>query len=137
MCSFSGIDGTSYIVSYRDPNLKETVEVYKNTKNYIENFEVDDRDMTKYIIGTMSSVDTPLTPMMKGSRSLNAYLCGVSHADIQKDRDDILSTTKEDIRNTAVIIDSVISENNLCVIGNEKKVANHKEMFYNVKPLLN
>lgn len=136
MCSFSGLDGSSYIVSYRDPNLKETVDVYKNTKNYVENFEVDERDMTKYIIGTMSSVDTPLTPMMKGSRSLNAYLCGVSHADIQKDRDEILNTTKEDIRKTAIIVDSVISENNLCVIGNEKKVADNKEMFYNVKPLL-
>lgn len=136
MCSFSGLDGSSYIVSYRDPNLKETVDVYKNTKNYVESFEVDERDMTKYIIGTMSSVDTPLTPMMKGSRSLNSYMCGVSHSDIQKDRDEILNTTKEDIRKTAVIIDSVISENNLCVIGNEKKVANHKEMFYNVKPLL-
>lgn len=136
MCNLSGIDGSAYFVSYRDPNLKETVDIYKNIANYIENFEVDERDMTKYIIGTMSMVDTPLTPMMKGSRSLNAYLTGVKEEDIQKDRDEILRTSKEDIRSTAALVSAVIGEDNLCVIGNEKKIMENKELFYEIKPLL-
>lgn len=136
MCNFSGIDGTSYFVSYRDPNLKETVQVYKGITDYVKNFTVDDRDMTKYIIGTMSSVDTPLTPMMKGSRSLNAYLCGVTEADIQKEREEILSTSQEDIRKTAGIIAAVLAEDAICAIGNEKKIEDNKDLFKELKPLM-
>ncbi|MFW5669859.1 MAG: insulinase family protein, partial [Acetivibrio ethanolgignens] len=89
MCGFS-YDGKGYLVSYRDPELLKTDEVYKNTADYIKGFEVTDRDMTKYIIGAISALDTPLTPMAKGSRSFGAYLCGVDEAFLQKERDEVL-----------------------------------------------
>jgi Zn-dependent M16 (insulinase) family peptidase len=92
--------------------------------------------MTKYIIGTMSSVDTPLTPMMKGGRSLSAYMSGVTMEDIKRDRAEILATTKEDIRKLAPLVKAVVDENNICVIGNEEKVKKCSDMFMEVKALL-
>ncbi|MBE5960131.1 MAG: insulinase family protein [Lachnospiraceae bacterium] len=136
MCSFSGMDGSSYMVSYRDPNLKETKDVYEHTYDYIKNFNVDERDMTKYIIGTMSMVDTPLTPMMKGSRSLNAYMSNVSMDDIQKDRDQILSAGVADIQALADLVKAVVDQDNFCVIGNEAKIAANEDLFKEVKPLM-
>lgn len=135
MCQFGGLDGSAYMVSYRDPNLKETVEVYKKAYEYLENFDASERDMTKYIIGTMSSVDTPLTPMMKGSRSLGAYMSGVTMEDLKRDRAQILSTTKEDIRSLAPLVKAIVDENNICVIGNEEKVKSCDDLFMEVKAL--
>ena len=73
MCNFGAFDGTGFFVSYRDPNLRETYDVYKKATDYIKNFKADEREMTKYIIGTMSNEDTPMTPMQKGERSLLVY----------------------------------------------------------------
>lgn len=66
--------GESYFVSYRDPNLSDTLDVYDRIPEYIKSFSPDERDMTKYIIGTFSALDTPMNPEAKGSRSLSAYL---------------------------------------------------------------
>lgn len=134
MCGFS-YDGKGYMVSYRDPELLKTDEVYRNTADYIKNFDVSDRDMTKYIIGAISALDTPLTPMAKGSRSFGAYLCGVDEGFLQKERDEVLGTTKEAIRALAPIAAAVYEAGNLCVIGNEGKIEENKELFLQIKNL--
>ncbi|MBR6487216.1 MAG: insulinase family protein, partial [Lachnospiraceae bacterium] len=64
--------GDMYLTSYRDPNLKNTLDVYKGAPEYIRKFDPDKRDMTKYIIGTISDMDIPLTPRAKGLRSMSA-----------------------------------------------------------------
>lgn len=137
MCGFSGVDGDAYFTSYRDPNLKATNEIYEKTADYIMNFSADERDITKYIIGTFSTLDTPLTPQAKGARSLSMHLAGISEADLQKERDEILAVTIEDIRALHNIIRAVIKEDYICVIGNEGKIVENKEMFKEVKNLLN
>ncbi|MDD5936429.1 MAG: insulinase family protein [Clostridiales bacterium] len=135
MCQIGGLDGSAYMVSYRDPNLAETDQIYKDAYKYVESFEASERDMTKYIIGTMSAVDTPLTPMMKGSRSLSAYMSGVTYDNIQRDRDQILATTQEDIRKYAPLVKAVMDEDVICVIGNAEKVNKDASMFGSIKPL--
>ncbi len=128
MCGFSR-DGNAYFTSYRDPNLRETNEIYDKVYDYVKNFTADERDMTKYIIGTISNLDTPLNPSARGTRSLNAYLSNISYEDIQKERNEILNVTVEDIRALAPIVKSVLDSNNICVIGNETKLENNHDMF--------
>ena len=103
-----GRSGEGYLVSYRDPNLAETNRIYEGIPAYLENFTIDERDMTKYVIGTISDVDTPLTPSIKGSRGLSAYLSGVTEEMLQKEREEILSATQEDIRALAPIVQAVL-----------------------------
>lgn len=81
--------GESYFVSYRDPKLRETNEIYSRIPEYVRNFSSDDHDMTKYIIGTFSAIDTPLNPEAKGERSMTAYLEGITFEQIQRERDEI------------------------------------------------
>ena len=127
--------GEGYLVSYRDPNLAETNRIYEGIPAYLENFTIDERDMTKYVIGTISDVDTPLTPSIKGSRGLSAYLSGVTEEMLQKERDEILSASQEDIRALAPIVQAVLDTGSLCVIGNEEKVKAQETMFKEVKNL--
>jgi len=128
-------NGDSYFASYRDPNLEKTIEVFEGVPEYIEKFDVDDRDMTKYIIGTMSNIDTPLTPNNKGVRSMTAYLTNLTEEISQKERDAVLSTKQEDIRALAPLVRSVIDQDNLCVLGSEKQIEDSKKLFMNVKTL--
>ena len=118
--------------SYRDPKLKETNEVYDNLPGYLRGFEATDRLMLKYIIGAISTMDTPKTPRAKGSASLSAYLAGISYDEIQKERDEILSTTSDDIRDLAETFETALSNSSICVIGNADKIEECKEMFTDI-----
>ncbi len=127
--------GEAYMVSYRDPNLEKTNQVFEDSVAYTEQFEVSERDMTKYIIGTISSMDTPLTPNAKGFRSMTAWLQGLEYEMLQKERDEVLSCESRDIRALAPYLRAVLSQNNLCVIGNEKKLEEQKGLFETVRNL--
>lgn len=134
MCSF-GRTGASYFVSYRDPNLRATNEVYEKVPQYLEQFEADEHEMTKYIIGTVSELDTPLTPAAKGRRSLNAYFSKIAFADVQRERDEILDATPEQIRALAPLVRSILEEAAICVIGNEEKIKAERDLFSEIKML--
>ena len=121
--------GDMYFTSYRDPNLKNTLEIYKKAPEYIRNFDPDERDMTKYIIGTISDIDVPLTPRAKGSRSMSAYLSHDRLEFIQKERDEILSAGREDIRKLAPYVESMIEDGHICVLGGEETIEKEKELF--------
>ncbi len=127
--------GECYFVSYRDPNLSKTNEVYNRIAEYIKTFQPDERDMTKYIIGTFGSLDTPLTPEAKGSRSMAAYLENLAYEEIQKERDEILKATPEDIQSLAGLVQSVLDDECLCVIGNENAIKNESGMFMEIAAL--
>lgn len=128
--------GESYFVSYRDPNLSDTLDVYDKIPEYIKNFSPDERDMTKYIIGTFSALDTPMNPEAKGSRSLSAYLEGITYEQIQKERNEILNAQPEDIRRLADLVEAVLKKDSICVIGNENMIKESAGLFENVEKLI-
>lgn len=128
--------GESYFVSYRDPNLSDTLDVYDRIPEYIKSFSPDERDMTKYIIGTFSALDTPMNPEAKGSRSLSAYLEGITYEQIQKERNEILNAQPEDIRRRADLVEAVLKKDSICVIGNENMIKESVGLFENVEKLI-
>lgn len=128
--------GESYFVSYRDPNLSDTLDVYDRIPEYIKSFSPDERDMTKYIIGTFSALDTPMNPEAKGSRSMSAYLEGITYEQIQKERNEILNAQPEDIRRLADLVEAVLKKDSICVIGNENMIKESAGLFENVEKLI-
>ena len=134
MSNFSRL-GEGYFVSYRDPNLEKTNAIYEGVPEYLRNFTVTERDMTKYIIGTMSNLDRPMTPAAKGDRSMNLYMNRVSEEMIREERNQILDAQTDDIRALADIVEAVLACEQLCVIGSEEKIDEQKELFDEVKDL--
>ena len=132
-----GRSGDSYFVSYRDPNLRVTNEVYEGVPSYLEQFSADEREMTKYIIGTVSDLDVPLNPAAKGSRSLNAYFTGITVEELQQERDEILNATQEQIRELAPLMRAILADDCICVIGNEEKIREAEELFGTIRMLTN
>lgn len=128
-------DGDSYFVSYRDPNMKETNAIYEQLPEYLSTICIDEREMEKYIIGTISEMDIPLTPVGKGERGLSCYLSNITREDLQKERDEVLSTSQESIRLLAKPIQAVLEDNCLCVFGSSKKIDENMEMFSQIKTI--
>ncbi len=134
MCNF-GKTGDSYLVSYRDPNLKKTVDIFERTSDYLRGFHADERTMTKYIIGAVSDMDVPMTPAVKGSRSSSAYLTNLDFEEIQRERDEVLACSQESIRTLAGYLDAVMSQEAVCVVGNGQSIEENREMFMKVENL--
>lgn len=134
MCS-ANLSGESTFVTYRDPNLSRSNDIFEGIPEYLENFDADDREMTKFVIGTMSSVDTPLTPVGKGSRDMSAYIADMTLEEAQKIRSATIDCTQEDIRKLAPHIKRALAEGNICVIGNEKKIEEEKDLFKTTRNL--
>lgn len=119
-------NGNVYFVSYRDPNLEKTMDVYMNVPNYIDSFNPSTDDLTKYIIGAIGMLDTPLSPKDKGARSFLAYLQNVTYEDLKQERHEVLSVTLDDIKALKPLIEKALNDNALCVIGNENKIEDSK-----------
>ena len=129
--------GNMAFASYRDPNLKETLNIYDKAYEFVENVKISNRDMTKYIIGTISNLDMPLTPFMKGEKAINMYIRGITKEDRQKERNEVLSTTNSDINSYSKLIEDVMKENYIAVVGNDKKIKDNKDLFNNLVNVFN
>ncbi|MCI8418436.1 MAG: insulinase family protein [Lachnospiraceae bacterium] len=128
-------NGDAYLVSYRDPNLEKTLQVYENSVEFVKNFQISERDMTRFIIGTISDMDVPLTPHVQGIRSMGAYLNHMTFADVQRERDEVLAADCGAIQELAPYLQAVVEQRNLCVIGNEEKLNSQRELFGELRNL--
>jgi len=126
--------GRAFFASYRDPNLKETLENYAATPEYLLSFEADEGTMSRYIIGTISGLDRPLTPSQRGDRAVLRYFQKTTPEEVQAERVAVLATTAADIRSMAPMVEGILDQEAYCVYGNEQKLESQKELF---KALLN
>lgn len=121
--------GTIRFVSYRDPNLKETLENYQGIVNFLEDFDADETAMTRFIIGTISGLDRPATPNVRGQIALKRQLEGVTKADMKRERQEVLSTSSEDIRKFSSLMKDILAQNSYCVYGGEEKIRQNTKLF--------
>lgn len=129
-------NGNGYMVSYRDPNLKNTIDVYEKAAEYVKNMELDERSITQFIIGTISGIDIPMTPSTKASFSLRGYLTNWTDEDNQKERNEILNITEEDIHLLSKYLSAIMEDENLCVVGSQEKIKDAEDLFMTTEQLV-
>ena len=134
---FAIMDDTGLLAfaSYRDPNLKKTIENYLGASRFLSGLTLEERDLRRLIIGTISDRDRPINPGQKGFVAVQRYLRGDTLAMLQKERDEILGTTVGDLKGFAKMVEEVMAQNYLCVVGNEKKIEDQKDLFKKILPL--
>ncbi|RWW24967.1 hypothetical protein GW17_00010711 [Ensete ventricosum] len=101
------ITGVFSYLSYRDPNLLKTLDVYDGTDSFLRELQLDDDTLTKAIIGTIGDVDAYQLPDAKGYSSLMRYLLGVTEEERKRRREEILSTSLKDFKEFADAIEAV------------------------------
>jgi hypothetical protein len=122
-CMFDRYSGGFTFVSYRDPNLLATLDIYDRTASFLKETNLDDAELTRNIIGTIGEVDTYRLPDAKGFASMQRHLIGDSEAARQRMRDEILSTTAGDIRGFADALAQVAAHGRVVVLGSEQAIA--------------
>ena len=127
--------GTAVFYSYRDPHLRNTLRIYEGIPEYLETFHASERDMTKFVIGTISDFDTPLTPRIAGTRSMNAFISGLTYEQVQQERNEVLAAQPSDIRALAPLMREALSGGALCVIGSESKIDESRALFKSTETL--
>ncbi|NMA86451.1 MAG: insulinase family protein, partial [Tissierellia bacterium] len=124
-----GRSGIATTFSYRDPNLEETLAVYDNMADYVENLNLNEEDLTTYIIGTISKLDPAITPHGKGSIATSRYITGLSYDEVQKTKDEVLDTKLEDLKALAPMLRDTMEKDYLCVLGNENRLKENENVF--------
>ena len=118
--------------SYRDPNLRKTLEIFDAASEFISDFNVDAEAMANYIIGAVNSLDRPLNREQKLKTALIRHIAGITPELHQKERDEVLSCTSEDIRAYAPMLKTMADSKYVCVIGNGDNIKNEKELFTDI-----
>ena len=95
MCSFDQRSGAFTFASYRDPNLEDSLEIYKQTGEYLKNLVLSEDELTRALIGAIGSLDSYQLPDSKGYASCMRYLLDYTDAERQQLRDEVLATTQE------------------------------------------
>ncbi len=128
--------GRAYFASYRDPNLRKTLQNYAATPAFLHDFDADEAEMTRFIIGAIARIDQPLTPSEKGGVAVRRYFEKTTHDKIQRDRDAMLATTAADIRAMEKMVSDILAQKAWCVYGNEEKLKSESDLFNKIVKLI-
>ncbi|MBE6895642.1 MAG: insulinase family protein [Ruminococcaceae bacterium] len=132
-CGFAPDCGDVFFYSYRDPKLAETNDVYMKTPDFVAALNPDEKELTKYIIGTFSGIDTPKSISGKIGYSLSSYITGRTYEDIQTEREQILDVTVEKMNSTAKMIKDVLDQGYTCCVGNAQKIKDNSDLFKTIE----
>lgn len=128
--------GQLTVSSYRDPNLKETLSVYDNMSDFISKLDLNETELTQFIIGTIARLERAMTPHQKGKTQAIRYMTNISQEDVQKIRDEVLSTNVEKIKSLAPLLNDAMKQEHICVLGNENKIKENEEVFNKLVKLM-
>ena len=137
---FSNLDilsGNFCCISYRDPNLEETIDVFDKISDYIKQLPLSESDLEKFIISTIGTIDAPKTQDQKGGAAFGRFLSKVSEEDTQKRRDQILSTRMQDLEKYGALFDDFCSNGKICVVGSEEKIKQNIRLFSTIHNVFN
>lgn len=123
-------NGDMTLSTYRDPNVKASYDVFMNIPNYIRQFHADEQNMTRYIIGAIRELDVPKSPADAGYEAMSRYLCGFTNEDVQRERNEILSVTVEEIVRLASMVEAMLDDRYICAVGNEAKLQSEEDLFH-------
>ena len=128
--AFSLLDrfsGALSFVSYRDPQLAQTLSVFDDTATFLREADINDSELNKAVVGAIGDLDRPRLPDAKGMLSLVRYLVGDDHAKRQRIREEILGTSKQDFRSFAEWLDSLRDRGEVAVLGGKQALDQAQE----------
>ncbi|WP_208560186.1 insulinase family protein [Marinilactibacillus kalidii] len=122
-------NGNFALGSYRDPNISKTLNIYQQLPSFIEKLTLSESELVKYIIGTMSPLEQPNSAFSKGLIAYERMNRGLKQADIKQLKEEILSTTSNDLVALADDYRKVLEKSTVVVIGNKAQIEKEKALF--------
>ncbi|MBS4461337.1 insulinase family protein [Aerococcaceae bacterium zg-B36] len=128
-------NGNVTFASYRDPNLVNTLNVYQGVPQYIQEFTANEEALLKYIIGTLSDIDQPLSAADKGHQAFVMHHIGLTTDERRRFKEQVLNTTLEDLQQMSGIYEQVLTNPAIAVIGNKTQIEAVKDQFDVIREL--
>lgn len=116
-------DGSISFYSYRDPSPARSLMAYKQSSEYLRAVASENADITKFIIGAIGEYDTIITPKTASLLTTSDYLNGWTAEDEAEVRKQMLSVTSAALTEAADIIDSVLQEESVAIVGSSEHLA--------------
>ncbi len=132
-CMIESMGGMFALVSYRDPHVKMTYETYRSLPAFLRAFDVDESEMTKFVIGAFSVLDQPKRVWVEARTCDSRAFAHVTDDMRKKTRLQALNTTQEDIRAAADMIEKVFINASVCTVGAADKVASSEDLFKTIR----
>jgi Zn-dependent M16 (insulinase) family peptidase len=121
-CRFDPLSGIFSYLSYRDPNLAETVQIYDRTADFLRTHPPDCAEVDRAIIGVIGSLDRYLLPDAKGYTALRYHLCGITETSRQRIREEVLRAGVVDFARFADILDDVARRGTVVAVGSPQAI---------------
>ncbi len=119
---FDPVSGVFNYLSYRDPNLLKTLENYDGASGYLSGSDLDKSELTKAIIGTIGDLDQYQLPDAKGYSAMSRYLIGLDDETRQEYREQVLSTTVEDVKAFGEALKAIVDQGDVVVLGSKESI---------------
>ena len=126
------LNGLGVFASYRDPQLAKSLEAYKQLPSWLKTVEFSSRELDKYVIGTISGMDTPLTNTMRLDQAAIQYLKNLPDSTRQRIRDEVLHVTNADLQALGKVVEDMLSDGLLCVVGGKQPIEDNREKFTSI-----
>ena len=126
------LNGLGVFSSYRDPQLAKSLEAYKELPSWLKIVEFSSRELDKYVIGTISGMDTPLTNTMRLDQAAIQYLKALPDSTRQRIRDEVLHVTNADLQALGKVVEDMLSDGLLCVVGGKQPIEANREKFTSI-----
>jgi Zn-dependent M16 (insulinase) family peptidase len=117
------------LVSYRDPNLKRTLDVYGEIPKYLKDFSLTQEKLDELKLGYFGGIDKPLTTYQKNRVVWRESLMGIQHDDVQIARDAVLNATVREIKALAGVFEEFVSEGSVAVVGGSAAIQKEAHLF--------
>ncbi len=119
---FDATSGLLAFMSYRDPNITNTLNAYDSAAEFLAKVDLSDKELTGAIIGAINSLDQYQLPDAKGYSSLARHLMHYTDEMRQKHRDEVLNTSNDDFHQFADVLKAVAENGKVVVLGSENAI---------------
>ena len=123
------LNGLGVFASYRDPQLEKSLQAYKELASWLKTVEFPERELNKYVIGTISGMDVPLTNTMRLDKAAVQYLKQLPDALRQRIRSEVLNVTNEDLQKLGQVVEDMLSDGLICVVGGKQPIEANEALF--------
>lgn len=136
-CQMSVLPNQSWTMSsYRDPNVKRTIEAFRNTSSWLKDLELGEQELLNYKIGAVAGYDRTPKTYVQAKRMDSWYLRQEEPQVRAKVREGLLKASEEDLKNRRQAMESFAKEGTVCVLGNRAKIEEAAGQFDNVTVLM-
>lgn len=101
---YAPLSGQLAMLSYRDPHLERTLEVYDSAIDWFIQEGLGPDELRTTIIGAVGKLDRPMDPAEKGWQAMRRILLGLTDNDRQRFRRGLLATDAAAMRGCATDI---------------------------------